>query len=321
MAATDEARRPRTRPSASTTYQVRWISVTFGENVRTRPIFRFRVVGEPSLRRLPRERAQGSRGSREPTYQDRAPGQGGQAAALSRTGPAAGPRPRAPHPRSPPRPGTARGPAPVGHAVAGGRPQPLQQAGRVLPAPAHLDQAGHERAHHLVAEGVGARSRSAAAARPRGSASAVAVGVAASGPSSTLQRARVTRRTIGSAGVGPRRAAAERAEVVAARAARRRRCAWSRGRAGRARARRSGPAAGRARARSTPGSGRCGRWPSGGRRSRRRPRSARRTTTSGASWRLRARARPAPVVGDGRAGRRGRPGPGRARRRRCGRRR
>src|ERR1700731_1409378 len=46
MAATDEARRPRTRPSASTTYQVLWISETFGENVRTRPIFRIRVVGE-----------------------------------------------------------------------------------------------------------------------------------------------------------------------------------------------------------------------------------------------------------------------------------
>src|ERR1700722_7724012 len=46
MWATDEARRPRTRPSASTTNQLRWISVTFGENVRTRPIFRFRVVGE-----------------------------------------------------------------------------------------------------------------------------------------------------------------------------------------------------------------------------------------------------------------------------------
>src|SRR5271169_1409717 len=47
MAATEEARRPRTRPSASTTYHVRWMSVTFGENVRTRPIFRFRVVSEP----------------------------------------------------------------------------------------------------------------------------------------------------------------------------------------------------------------------------------------------------------------------------------
>src|SRR5580700_8346121 len=48
MAATEEARRPRTRPSASTTYQARVISVTFGENVRTRPIFRIRVVSEPS---------------------------------------------------------------------------------------------------------------------------------------------------------------------------------------------------------------------------------------------------------------------------------
>src|ERR1700722_20576546 len=46
MWATDEARRPRTSPSASTTYQVLWISETFGENVRTRPIFRIRVVGE-----------------------------------------------------------------------------------------------------------------------------------------------------------------------------------------------------------------------------------------------------------------------------------
>ena len=51
-AATSEARRPRTRPSASTTYQARWISLTFGENVRTGPIFRFRVGGELAVSSL-----------------------------------------------------------------------------------------------------------------------------------------------------------------------------------------------------------------------------------------------------------------------------
>src|SRR5262245_66447318 len=39
MRATAVARRPRTRPSASTTYQARWISDAFGEYVGTRATF------------------------------------------------------------------------------------------------------------------------------------------------------------------------------------------------------------------------------------------------------------------------------------------
>src|SRR5580704_6532211 len=74
-AATSEARRPRTRPSASTTYQARWISLTFGENVRTKPIFRFRVGGELAVSGW--LRAPGDPG---PTYQDRACGKSQQAA-------------------------------------------------------------------------------------------------------------------------------------------------------------------------------------------------------------------------------------------------
>src|ERR1700722_4826911 len=44
MRATSEARRPRTRPPASTTYQARWISLTLGENVRKGTVFRWRVM-------------------------------------------------------------------------------------------------------------------------------------------------------------------------------------------------------------------------------------------------------------------------------------
>ena len=100
----------------------------------------------------------------------------------------------------------------IGHPVAGGRPQALHQAGRVLPAPAHLDQAGHQRAHHLVAERAGrdleAQQPALARCRPP-----------ASSPRAPRRRSSgpvVTRRTIGSAASVPGRAAAEGAEVVAA---------------------------------------------------------------------------------------------------------
>src|SRR5271154_4716947 len=92
MAATEDARRPSTRPSASTTYQVRSISVTFGENVRTRPIFRIRVVGETAsgLRRRGGLSAPGGPESRQtrigppagwgkPPTRTAGPGSGGRA--------------------------------------------------------------------------------------------------------------------------------------------------------------------------------------------------------------------------------------------------
>src|ERR1700735_3829228 len=150
MWATDEARRPSTSPSASTTYQVLWISVTFGENVRTRPIFRIRVVGKTAS-------GPGSRGGLN--------GPGGPESRRTRIGPlTGGGKP------PPPTAGTGSGRRAsiayrdqaeaecggrIGHAVAGHRPQPLHEPGGVLPPPADLDQAPHQRADHLVAERAG----------------------------------------------------------------------------------------------------------------------------------------------------------------------
>src|ERR1700722_13623718 len=154
MWATDEARRPRTRPSASTTYQLRWISGTFGENVRTRPIFRIRVVGETAS---------------GPGSRDGLNGPGGPESRRTRIGPLAGvgkPPPETAGPGSRGRASGRRsvghrdqaqavGRGRIGHAVAGDRPEAFHQAGGVLLAPADLDQAAHQGADHLMAEGGG----------------------------------------------------------------------------------------------------------------------------------------------------------------------
>ena len=149
--------------------------MTFGENVRTRPIFRFRVGGEHSpICRL-------------------AQGPGGPWGRPTRIGP----------PRRPSKPrGAGRRPPPTGSAAASAGPrfrrlsspadpvpyhrdqaealggagsgiwwrdgaQALEQAGRALLAPPHLDQAGHQRAHHLVAERAGGDVETQQAALPR----------------------------------------------------------------------------------------------------------------------------------------------------------
>src|ERR1700728_625383 len=150
MAATDDARRPRTRPSASTTYHVLWISETFGENVRTRPIFRYRVVGEtasgpaswgglngPGGPESRRTRIGPLAGGGKPPPLTAGTGAGGRASKADRDQAEAERRGR------------------IGHAVAGHRPQPLHEPGGVLLPPTDLDQAPHQGADHLVAEGAG----------------------------------------------------------------------------------------------------------------------------------------------------------------------
>src|ERR1700728_1354860 len=172
MAATDDARRPRTRPSASTTYHVLWISETFGENVRTRPIFRFCVVGETAS---------------GPASWGGLNGPGGPESRRTRTGPQAGggkPPPRTAGPGAGGRASIghrdqaqAEGRGRIGHAVTGHRPQPLHEPGGVLPPPADLDQAPHQGTDHLVAEGAGRDLEAEQPGLP-----GTAVGVAGLGP-------------------------------------------------------------------------------------------------------------------------------------------
>src|ERR1700722_5477414 len=202
MAATDEARRPRTRPSASTTYHVLWISETFGENVRTRPIFRYRVVGETAS---------------GPASWGGLNGPGGPESRRTRIGPLAGGG------KPPPVIGGGRGSigdrdqaeperrGGIGHAVAGHRPQPLHDAGGVLPPPSDLDEAPHQGADHLMAEGAGRDLETEEPGLP-----GPAVGVARLGPLCDVPAGRRAPPDQGSAGVAPYRTPAEGAEVVGA---------------------------------------------------------------------------------------------------------
>ena len=181
----------------------------------------------------------------------------------------------------------------VGHAVAGERPEALHEAGRVLPAPAHLHQAAPTRERTIWWQNEPAvmskRSR-----RPLPAPSVAAP--------SRGHLGRVVHAPLGPGRPGARSARSRRCPAGdgrtsgsrGCRAGRRTPCAWRPGRAGRARARPRRPAAGRAPVRSRPGSGRPGPWPSAGRRSPAAPPRPGRTTTWGASWRLSARARPAP---------------------------
>ena len=161
----------------------------------------------------------------------------------------------------------------IGGPVAGGGPQPVQQGGRVAPPPPDLDQAAHDRAHHLVAEGIGLDLEAQEAPLADGGGSATSVHVATIWPG-------VTRRMIGSSGLVPGlRRQKERKSWVPSRTSE-----------AAPMARRSSGSRTCQTMRVQEGVGRrrvpdqvavaCGPWPSGGRRTRRTPRwpRARRST-------------------------------------------
>ena len=184
--------------------------------------------------------------------------------------------------------GRIGGPVPVGG------PQALQQGGRVALPPPDLDQAAHDRAHHLVAEGVGLDLEAQEAALARcAPASATSCRRGSTWPGSP--GARSARRG------WCRACAGRRSGSRGCPAARRRPPPWPAGRADRGRARSVGCQQGVGR-RGVPDqvAVACGPWPSGGRRSSSDTAVAESTTMEGASWRLRARASPTPVEGDGR---------------------
>ena len=168
------------------------------------------------------------------------------------------------------------------------RSRSMSPAAFSLP-PADLDQAPHQGADHLVAEGAGRDLEAEQPGLP-----GAAVGVAGLGPFVDVPAGGRHPADQGPAGVAPHRAPAEGAEVVGAQEDVRGGPHGAEVEAGRGRARPPAPAAGPAPGRSRPGSGSCGRWPGGGRRSpARRPRPGA-PPPRGASCRLRARASQTP---------------------------
>ena len=324
--ATSVARRPSTRPSASTRCQARSISLGFGcvgAHVGVPLLGRARsVVGVTGPFRG-RARTPGSPGADGPGY---GPGARVQAAAPGRrhrrppdTGVPAG----ASEERHADLARRASGPPvgerldrrsvgvghrhqaqPVGGGGAGGagpgaRAQHGRDRGRVAPAPADVDQRRPPPSGPSGGRTSRPRSRSAAGARP-----------ARTGPRPRPARWRRpprdrSPRTTRPGSPGARSARTPRCPAAAGRGpgsrarppASRRRRPWPAGRAGRRRARPPGPAAGRRPGRPTRGSGTGGRWPSGGRRSPGAPARPDAPPPPGASWRLSARTRAAGPIG------------------------